>query len=276
MKNKRKVFVIVLLMVVTGLCIYCGIETRYNKRILLTQFSGEGDGYIIETEKNNVIIIDGGTKNDANRIAKVLEEKGNPEILAWFLTSPEIDKTGAICEILKNYKNINVPLIYSSFNGELYGKYGLEEKTLEEIYENLDYLYSNENIGKLREMERRVSYQFDNYFITPLEVRDEGSLSNKDISNQNVILKVDNTFKNIIFFGSIGEEKAHYFKENDQDQFDCDAIQFSGNKLNKAGKEIFDIIEPEITIISDKKVPMFVKSEMIYTKLNGETVIEIW
>lgn len=267
---------ILLIIIVTTLCIMAGMRTRHNKRIVLTQLAGEGDGYIIETEEKNVIIIDGGTENDASRIAQILAEKETPEIVAWFLTSAENDKSGALCEILNNHPDIQVPQIFVSFNSEVYQNSGLPHQELDKINANLECLYSSENAGKLREMERRAEYQFDNYFITPLEVKDLGELSGNDISNQAVILKIDNTFKNMIFLGGIGDEKAHFFKENDQDQFECDAIQISGDKLTVSGKEIFDTIKPETTIISGGNVPSFVNSENVYTKANGEVTVEIW
>lgn len=278
MKNKRKVMMVFLLIVVTILCVLLGIRTRYNKRIILTQLAGEGNGYIIETEKHNLIIIDGGTNNDSERIKEIIKEKGNPTVLAWFLTSPENNKSGALCEILNSDSEIKIENIYMSFisYGEWYQNLGLEPEELEKIYSTLNCIYADKNRDIVREMERRTQYQFDNYFITPLEVKDEEQFAADNLSNQTTILKVDNTFKNVIFIGDAGEEKVHYFKENDQDQFDCDYLQFSENKIISAGKEIFNAIKPKNTLISDIEFPSYVTSENIYTKQYGEITLEIW
>lgn len=278
MKNKRKVMMVFLLIVVTILCVLLGIRTRYNKRIILTQLAGEGNGYIIETEKHNLIIIDGGTNNDSERIKEIIKEKGNPTVLAWFLTSPENNKSGALCEILNSDSEIKIENIYMSFisYGEWYQNLELEPEELEKIYSTLNCIYADKNRDIVREMERRTQYQFDNYFITPLEVKDEEQFAADNLSNQTTILKVDNTFKNVIFIGDAGEEKVHYFKENDQDQFDCDYLQFSENKIISAGKEIFNAIKPKNTLISDIEFPSYVTSENIYTKQYGEITLEIW
>lgn len=278
MKNKRKVMMVFLLIVVTILCVLLGIRTRYNKRIILTQLAGEGNGYIIETEKHNLIIIDGGTNNDSERIKEIIKEKGNPTVLAWFLTSPENNKSGALCEILNSDSEIKIENIYMSFisYGEWYQNLELEPEELEKIYSTLNCIYADKNRDIVREMERRTQYQFDNYFITPLEVKDEEQFAADNLSNQTTILKVDNTFKNVIFIGDAGEEKVHYFKENDQDQFDCDYLQFSENKIISAGKEIFNAIKPKNTLISDIEFPSYVTSEKIYTKQYGEITLEIW
>ena len=67
--------------------------------------------------------------------------------------------------------------------------------------------------------------------------------------------------------------------DNNQDQFNCDVIQFSGNKLKFSGKEIFNIIRPEITIISGDIVPGFVNSKNIsvlnLNSLTVQSVLEI-
>ena len=276
MTKKRKIFVLCLIIVVTALCVWLGFRTRYNNRIIITQLAGEGNGYIIETAENNLIVIDGGTENDALKINEILSKKQDSQILAWFLTSAENDKTGAICEILKNNPSIEIPNIYISFNsGEFYDNTNLTPNELEKLHRNLDFLYSAGNIEKLRETEKRAQYKFDNYYITPLEVKNEENLS-QDISNQTVILKVDNTFKNAIFLGDIGDEKCHYFLENNQDQYDCDVLQISGNKINIYGEELFNKINPKTFFVSSNSIPSYVKSDNVYTKENGEITAEIW
>lgn len=276
--KRRKIFLIILIIIVTTACIYLGYRTRYQSRLIVTQLAGEGNGYIIETEKHNLIIIDGGTNNDSERIKEIIKEKGNPTVLAWFLTSPENNKSGALCEILNSDSEIKIENIYMSFisYGEWYQNLGLEPEELEKIYSTLNCIYADKNRDIVREMERRTQYQFDNYFITPLEVKDEEQFAADNLSNQTTILKVDNTFKNVIFIGDAGEEKVHYFKENDQDQFDCDYLQFSENKIISAGKEIFNAIKPKNTLISDIEFPSYVTSENIYTKQDGEITLEIW
>lgn len=276
MKNTKKVLVVILIILVTVLCIYLGMRTRYNKRIILTQLAGEGSGYILETSENNLIIIDGGTNNDAERIRQIITEKGNPTVLAWFLTSPSNDKSGALCEILNNNSDIEIQNVYISFisAGEWYQSLGLEESELEKIYDTLHCVYADENRDIVRGMERRTQYQFDNYFITPLEVKDEERFAADNLSNQTTILKVDNTFRNVIFLGDIGKEKGHFFKENNQDQFECDCLQMDGDNLKESGFEIFEKIKPETTMISGNIIPSYVNSDFIYTKDNGEITVE--
>lgn len=278
MNKKRKVFIVILIILVTVLCIYLGNRTRYNNRIIITQLAGEGNCYIITTSENNLIIIDGGTENDSEYLAQKLKEKSDSKILAWFLTGAQNSKTGALCKILQNEPDIKIENIYISFNsGELYDNSDLTPEELQKLHQNLDILYSNENIGKLRETERRVSHKFDNYYVTALEVKNEDDLSLSTLANQTVILKVDNTFKNVIFLSDIGDEKAHFFLENDQDQFKCDVLQFSKSQLDVYGNEIIDKIKPETVFISDDTIPSYVKAENIYTKyLNKEVTSEIW
>jgi len=120
-----------------------------------------------------------------------------------------------------------------------------------------------------------IPIKFDNCYITALEVKNEDELSPTEIANQTVVLKLDNTFKSMIFLGNIGDEKAHYFLENNQDELKCDILQFSGNKINEYGEDIFEKIKPKIVMISDFKVPEFTKADCVYTKVDGQITCEI-
>lgn len=177
---------------------------------------------------------------------------------------------------LINDTDITISNVYVSLNAkEWYENLRLEQTDLEEIENLIDVLYTDENRNKVVELQKRAQYKFDNLIITPLEIKDEQKLENVT-SNQNVILKLDNTFKNMIFLGNTGMEKGHYFRENNQDQFKCDSIQMSTNGLETANPEIFEKIKPKYVMISGDTVPEYIQSENMYTKANGEITLEIW
>ena len=278
MNKKRKLLVTSLIIIITIVCIFLGNKTRYNNRMIITQLNGEGDGYILKTSESNLIIIDGGTKNDVERIKQIINESEHKRVLAWFITSPEEDKAGALCEILNTESDVPIDQIYFSFidYGEWYQNSKAESDEINNIIDNLNIFFSDKNRGKLIELGRRTMYKFDNLYITALEVKNEQEFDNTDIANQNVILRVDNTFKSAVFLGDIGEEKGDYFMKNDQDQFDCNLLQISSDNLGNAGNEIFKAIEPEYVLISDDTIPNFVESENVYTKQAKEKTLEIW
>lgn len=273
--RRRKIFLIILIIIVTAGCIYLGYRTRYQNRLIVTQLAGEGNGYLVQTSKNNLIVIDGGTENDSVRLKQLIQEKGNSNVIAWFLTLPQSENSGALTKLI-NDTDITISNVYVSLNAkEWYENLRLEQTDLEEIENLIDVLYTDENRNKVIELQKRAQYKFDNLIITPLEIKDEQKLKNVT-SNQNVILKLDNTFKNMIFLGNTGMEKGHYFRENNQDQFKCEGIQMSTNGLETANPEIFEEIKPKYVMISGDTIPEYIQSENMYTKVNGEITLEIW
>lgn len=269
--RKRKILLSLLIVIVTIGCIFLGLKTRYAARLIVTGLAGEGNGYVLTTSKNNTIVIDGGTQNDSVRLKQVLKEKANSNVTAWFLTSPVEENSGALLALLED-DEINIQQIYVSFNTrDWYGNSEADDATLSKIEVLLDTIYNEKNRDKVVELERRTQYPFDNCMITPLEVKNE-EIPSRKLADQTVILKVDNTFKNIIFFGNAGEVEKQYFIENDKDQFDCDVVQFSENRKD----ELWKYIKPT-TIISDKKCTAEqAMTQKIDTKENGEFALEIW
>lgn len=271
-KNLKRNVAIVLIIVITILCILSGIRTRHNAKLIITQLAGEGNGYVLETSKNQLIVIDGGNEKDTENLKKIIQEKGENKVLAWFITSPISSNTGAFLEILKHHPEISIAHIYSSLNsGEWYEQTDLADAEVAHIKELLEVINEKENLPKYIDLQRRVRYPFDNYFITPLELRDNESTK---IADQTIILKVDNSFKSAIFFGNIGKQESHLFFENDKDQFENELIQISTNSEDGISDELFMLLKTDKIMISGQN-KWETKAE-IYEKKDGDSTIEIW
>ena len=271
-KNLKRNVAIVLIIVITILCILSGIRTRHHAKLVITQLAGEGNGYVLETSKNQLIIIDGGTKKESEHLQKIIQEKGENQVLGWFITSPVSSNTGAFLEILKHHPEISIGHIYSSLNsGEWYEQTDLEDTEVAHIKELLEVINEKENLPKYIDLQRRVRYPFDNYFITPLELRDNESTK---MADQTIILKVDNSFKSAIFFGNIGSQESHLFFENDKDQFENELIQISTNAEDGISDELFTLLKTDKIMISGQN-KWETKAE-IYEKQDGDSTIEIW
>ena len=274
--RKRKMILLFFMLFVTVLCVFLGRKTRFDNQICLTQLAGEGEGYILETSEHHLILIDGGTHEDAQRLRQILQEKGNPTIVAWFLTSIENERSGALCEILEEHPEVKIEKIFVSLNHEGYQNCELAKEEMREIEENLAILYADEHKEKLQEMQRRQAYSFDNYFVTPLEIKPQGEIAENDIANHTVILKVDNIFKSIIFLGNSGDEKARLFLENNQDERKCDVLEFSKNQSNQMAQEIFEALRPKKVMTPAANQSSFVHDQEVFTKAQGEATLVIW
>ena len=267
--GKRKILLTILIIFVTAGCIYLGNKARYDSRIRITQLAGEGNGYVLETSENSLIVIDGGNENDSQRLKQIITEKSSSNsVAAWFLTSVDELNSGAILKLIDD-EDIKIENIYVSFNSAEWYENSVNDPEKLNYIENLvDKIY-NENREKTTQLGRRAQFKIDNYIITALEVADDNL---QGIENQTVILNVDNTFKNINFFGNIGKIEEKKFFENDKDMHNTDIIQLSGN----GNYDLLNYIKYKEALISNESLQMQIDAEKIYTKQNGEAFVEIW
>ena len=125
MKNKKKIFLTAIILI-----ILVGILEVWKlnlKTTTLEQLKNSGHsqmmGYIIKTDNDKIIVIDGGTSDDTeNLLQKINEYTGKVDY--WFITHPHQDHATAFIEIVNNY-NIDIGKVYvTTEDEEWYNKYG--------------------------------------------------------------------------------------------------------------------------------------------------------
>ncbi len=273
----KKVLITCLLIIITILCIISGYKIRYDGRLKITQLSGEGSGYIIETIDNNLVIIDGGTRNDAEKIVEMVKEKGNPTIVGWYLSSVLPENSGAICEIIETNKDLKISNIFTSFviDEEWYETSDVTKEQKKEIDLAINTIVYGKYKDIVTELTRRAEYQMENLYVMPLEVKEETTYTK--IKDQSIAFKITNGFENIIFLNDITENRAKNFLTSNVDQFkNVNVVQFSGNNISDKMEEIIIKISPKQILISNKNKPEFIKQETVFLKDGKEHFIEIW
>ena len=273
----KKVLITSLLIIITVLCIMSGYKIRYDGRLRVTQLSGEGSGYIIETAENNLVIIDGGTRKDAEKIEKIVKEKGNPTIVGWYLTSVFPEYSGALCKIIEKESDLKISNIFTSFitDEEWYKVSDVTEEQKAEIDLAINTIAFGRYKDIVTELTRRAEYQMENLYVMPLEVKEETTY--KNVEDQNISLKVTNGFENIIFLSDITENRAKNFLTSNIDQFkNVECLQLSGNNTSDKIKEIIEKIKPKQILVSSENKPEFINQETTFLKDGKEHLIEIW
>jgi len=273
----KKILMVCFLIIVTIACVALGINTRYKNRIEIMQLPGEGNGYIIETETNNIIIIDGGTKNDAINIKKIIKDKGNPTIIGWYLTSVMPENSGALCEIINNSEDIIISNIFTSVVTDLgwYANCGIEQETIDEIEKTINTIMYGKYKDIVTEMGRNVEYQMENFYVKALEVKEETTYNK--LQDQNIVLKLTNRFKNVIFLGNITEARANFFLTSNVSEIqNINLIQIAGTNIPNQIIDLIYNIKPEILLYSNNENNVFQNFENVFTKQENNKVVEIW
>ena len=284
MKKKLGILSIIF---ITILCIYLGIQTRKNSAIKVTQIqtnTAETLSYMLETEKNNIIMIDGGNFDDAEHLEQVLLDKGG-NVNSWYITLAHIQNFGALQKILENGK-VKVENIYISFDSqEWYEEY--ENARCPATLEFLNVV--NEKKQPITGIPPKFEIKIDNLYITALNIANPELNKENAGFNQSMVIKVNNTYKSMIFMGDSAREKGEFFRDNNLDEVDCDIVQVSNNGTEYVREKIYQEMTPQYLLMSVPKetdsekamqyierLKNLVRAEQTYLSCNGDTTVEIW
>ena len=285
----KKKISIGLIIIVTIACIFSGIQTRKQNGFHVTQIQTnlpESLSYLIETTNHTNLMIDGGAYEDSEMLEEILIQKGGI-VDSWFITIAHSQNFGALQKIIENGK-VQINHIYISFNSrEWYQTY--EPDRYPEIAQFLDLMYSQSMLGKVQEIPNRFVTLIDNLYVTALNVKNPEMNQTYAGFNQSMVIKVNNTYKSMIFMGNIAQTAAEQFRENNMDEIDCDAVQISNNEQQNISDEIYQKMTPDYLFMSApkngeqeeakkylEKVKQKVKAKQTYLSSNEPVTIKIW
>ena len=241
--------VILLLLIITSLIT---LTSKLNKTSNLYQLSATSSrqmmGYLIKTNDNKIIAIDGGMKEDSEELINKVKELGANKIDYWFLTHPHIDHCGAFSKIVDE-DLIEIDKIYYSF---------LEEKWYEDAEpdrkEETNVIFNsirNDRIkSKLIEVNKGETIEIGNLKIKVLEVKNpEFTESEHMINNQSMIFKINGKRNSLIILGDCGiQESNKLLKDYSLDELKADICQISHHGQAGATEDVYRVINPKICL----------------------------
>ena len=247
MKRKLKLLLkIFLLVLVTVFCVFAGLKTRQKKAIVVTQFGqtseGSNSGYLLESETGRLIMIDGGTKEDAENVLDNIKRKSG-FVEVWFITVPHKENAGVLLKALAD-KDIQVGGIYLSVNDEEWYEKFEDENEKQFVADFLETLEDDDIRDKVHELNFRDEINIDNLFFKILKVKHPEFTENAG-NNQSLVIKVSNNFKSMIFLGNLGEEYQEQFINDNQDEIEADAVQVAYHGQNTLNEKIYEFIKPK-------------------------------
>lgn len=201
-------------------------------------------GYIVKTNKNKIIVIDGGNYEDGKKLESYIRDFGG-EVEKWFITHYHNDHTGAIRYII-NETDINIKNIYSSLNTrEEVEKYELERL---ENYDKLIATLNNVPDDKKVELKVNDTFFLDNVKVEILGIRNPEITANIG-NNSSVVLRFDiNNNKSILFLGDTGVESQKKLMSNSLQKLDCDYVQMAHHGQNGVNEDMYKAISPKVCL----------------------------
>ena len=246
MKNKKKIFLtVIILIILVGIL---GVWKLNLKTTTLEQLKNSGHsqmmGYIIKTDNDKIIVIDGGTSDDTeNLLQKINEYTGKVDY--WFITHPHQDHATAFIEIVNNY-NIDIGKVYvTTEDEEWYNNYG--DGRADECIRFLDTIKSEKISSKVEEVTLNEQIQIDNIKCEILGIKNP-EITKNAINNSSMVIKMETKKNSILFLGDTGVESGNKLLDNQKEKLKVNILQMAHHGQQGVSKEIYEYIKPKICL----------------------------
>lgn len=241
MQKSRKIAIPIIIIVVALYIIHLA---KINNYIYITQFgpttSRQMMGYGIKT-KNEIIVIDGGTTEDAEQLEKYITENGS-KVKVWFITHPHSDHVGAF-EVISQNENIEIETIILSLN-EKQWYIDNDPSRQEEIVKFIDLIEDEKIKSKIIEPQVNQQMQIDNITAKILGVKNPEITQNAS-NNSSMVIQIKINNKKILFLGDTGEESSKKLIESQGEKLKSDIVQIAHHGQRGATEELYKIVKPK-------------------------------
>ncbi|MDR0394084.1 MAG: family 20 glycosylhydrolase [Tannerella sp.] len=190
---------------------------------LPSQINTIGNSYVIRTDNNKIIVMDGGVKEEENYLRGFLAGLGNV-VDYWFVTHPHGDHIGALTKILENPKGITIrEICQSSFSDNLLEKEPGSKEHAIQYYET----FKKSGI-KSTEASPGMVFTFGNTTIKILGIKNEEITGNNPYNNSSMVIRVSDPVKSVLFLADTGKESGDKLLDGPfKNELDCDYIQLA-------------------------------------------------
>ena len=255
---------LIVISIIMASAVYMNQNTKneYEQEIQLTQLRANVHrqmmGYIIKTSENKIIVIDGGTSEDAPNLEKHISELGN-KVDVWFITHPHSDHAGAIKKIIEETE-IRIDKIYYTMNNiEWYQQYATER-----AYEAEDFKSAIQNERVKDKTEEVTLNQIINIDFIRCEILGikNPEITNDAVNNSSMVIKMNLPETSILFLADTGVESGDKLLNTQKDKIKSDIVQVAHHGQNGAKESLYQAIQPSICL--------WPTPEWIWNNDNGE------
>lgn len=197
-------------------------------------------GYVIKTQNDKVIVIDGGTTEDAQNLERKIIELGGT-VDSWFLTHAHDDHVGAFTKIVDNTE-IEIHHIYASLNEkQWYQTY--EPERAEFSSQLIDILESETTKGKVKQVSLNEKIEIDGIEAEVLGVKNPEITENAG-NEQSMVVKFQIGETSLLILGDTGEKSSEKLLTTQREKLKSDMVQVSHHGQAGATKQLYEAIRP--------------------------------
>ncbi len=193
----------------------------------ITQYADDNGmqcSFYLITHENQVILVDGGSTENAGQVRKVINENGG-RVDYWILTHPHPDHIEAFNEIWQDPQGIEIGTVYTiDIDGELYKKYAYSWDKYEDYEtfcsitqgdDRINYLYTGDELTIADLQVKVLSAYFDGITEYTKDLANDGSL----------MFTLTHEEQSMLFCADVGYRMSERIMEMYPDDLDNDYIQ---------------------------------------------------
>jgi len=183
-----------------------------------------GNSYVFQTDQGHIVVMDGGYEKEADWLANFLKGLGGT-VEAWFVSHPHRDHIGALYQILTAYtETITVNHIYHSrlTKAQILADPDIQEQNRCKAF----YAFLDSTTIPVDDLQiPGGEYLFDNIHLKILSVA-QPKLYKNCYNNSSMIMRLWDSYTNIVFLGDAGEECGALALAGDyKSELNCDYLQ---------------------------------------------------
>ena len=215
-----------ILLFFTGLLLACQASAK-KPGFALWQLSPQGpsqmNSYVFVTDKGRVVVLDGGTADDAPFLRGFIAALGN-HVDKWIVSHPHADHMGALTEILKAPQQMTIDTVYQSPMTDEQLRTDMNRKKLADAY---FHALDSSGLPVVNLTEPGLKMKIDGMNMQVIGVAHPDILTNA-YNNASIVLRVWDKTKSMVFLGDTGVESGERLLESPyKPLLDCDYLQMA-------------------------------------------------
>ena len=215
-----------ILLFFTGLLLVCQASAK-KPGFALWQLSPQGpsqmNSYVFVTDKGRVVVLDGGTADDAPFLRGFIAALGN-HVDKWIVSHPHADHMGALTEILKAPQQMTIDTVYQSPMTDEQLRTDMNRKKLADAY---FHALDSSGLPVVNLTEPGLKMKIDGMNMQVIGVAHPDILTNA-YNNASIVLRVWDKTKSMVFLGDTGVESGERLLESPyKPLLDCDYLQMA-------------------------------------------------
>ncbi len=230
-----KQFIILTLLVLDFFAAMAKTKSDFVLWQLPSQVNTIGNSYVFQMNDGEVVVMDGGVKEETGYLRGFLAALGN-RVTIWFVSHPHPDHIGALNEILKSPGDITIEKVCLSTFSSSFCKLEPDYKAAaEDFYANL----KKSGIPALDVKEAGLILQVSHTRFKILGIKNEDIKINP-YNNSCMVIRVWDSAKSIVFLADSGKEEGERLLDGPfRQDLDCDYLQMAHHGQKGVSKNFY-------------------------------------